>query len=59
MNDINKQTPNQKDEGLAHKVGDTVEKLGEKITRAGAAKVGKFVYDTGDKIEHMNDKKNP
>ena len=45
------QTPPK--EGIAKKVGDAVERLGDKI---GANKVGKFVHDAGDKIEHMSDK---
>ena len=46
----------QKD-SLGHKIGDAIEHLGEKITNAGAPKVGKVVYDAGNKIEHMGDKK--
>lgn len=46
---------NKKEETLSHKVGESVERLGEKITRAGAPKVGKAVYNVGDKIEHMSD----
>jgi len=44
-----------KKESFAHKVGESIERLGEKITRAGAPKIGKAVYNAGDKVEHMND----
>lgn len=43
---------------LSQKAGDQIERLGEKISNAGAEKIGKVVHDAGDKIEHMNDKKN-
>lgn len=46
-----------KDEGVAHKVGDSLERLGEKVIKAGAPKLGKAIYNAGNKIEHMNDKK--
>ena len=42
-------------EKFSHKVGDQIEKLGKKITDAGAQKIGKAVYNTGNSIEHMND----
>ena len=44
-------------ESFSHKVGDKVERFGEKISNAGAPKTGKVIYDTGNKIEHMNDDK--
>jgi len=46
-----------KDESLSHKVGDSIERLGEKVIKAGAEKLGKAIYNAGDKIEHMNDGK--
>ena len=48
---------NNKKEGIAHKVGETIEKLGQKISSAGASKIGKAISDAGDKIEHMNEEK--
>lgn len=45
----------QKKDSVAHKVGDSIERLGQKISNAGAPKIGKMVTDAGDKIEHMND----
>ncbi len=44
-----------KKESLTHKVGDKLERLGQKISNAGAPKIGKAVYEAGNKIEHMND----
>lgn len=51
------QTP-KKEESLSHKVGDKIERLGEKVIKAGAPKLGKAIYNAGDKLEHMNDNKN-
>lgn len=42
---------------LSHKAGDVLERAGEKISDAGAKKIGKKVYDAGNKLEHANDKK--
>ena len=44
-------------ESFSRRVGDSIERLGKKISNAGAEKLGKAVYKTGDKIEHMSDKK--
>lgn len=43
--------------GLAKKVGDKIERVGERLTKAGASKLGRSVYKAGDKIEHLADKK--
>ena len=43
---------------IAHKVGDAIERVGEKLQQMGATKAGKAVYRAGDKIEHSQDKKN-
>ena len=43
-------------ESLSHKVGDKIERAGQKISEK-APKTGKAIYDAGDKIEHMNDNK--
>lgn len=45
------------EESLSHKVGDSIERLGEKVIKAGAEKLGRAIYNAGDKIEHMNDSK--
>lgn len=45
--------------GFVRKTGDAVERAGEKIADAGAEKLGRKVYDAGDKIEHSQDKKVP
>ena len=46
-----------KKEGFTHKVGDGVERLGEKISHAGASKLGNAIYKAGNKIEHSRDNK--
>jgi len=48
--------PNKKD-GLAHKAGDAIEKVGKKLQDAGATKVGRAIYNAGDKLEHSQDAK--
>lgn len=45
-------------ESLSHKVGDKIERVGEKISEKGAGKLGSTISRAGDKIEHMNDRKN-
>ena len=42
---------------FSEQAGDKLERLGEKISDAGAKKIGKKVYDAGDKLEHANDNK--
>lgn len=44
-------------EGWAHKAGDAVERVGQKISNAGATKTGKAIYDAGNKLEHSRDDK--
>ena len=46
-----------KNESLTKKVGDKLERTGEKLQNAGHQKIGDAVYNAGDKLEHMNDKK--
>jgi hypothetical protein len=46
-----------KKESLSKKAGDKLERVGEKISHAGAQKIGEAVSKAGDKLEHMNDKK--
>ncbi len=42
--------------GFRDRVGDAVEKIGHKISDAGATKVGQKIHNLGDKIEkeHRN-----
>ncbi len=42
-------------DSLFHKAGDILERLGEKITNTGAKKVGKAIYNAGNRLEHMGD----
>lgn len=57
MND-NKMNAGSND-SFSKKVGDKIERVGDKVTDMGAPKVGNAIRNAGDKIEHMNDKKNP
>ncbi len=46
-----------KKENISHKVGDFVERVGQKISDAGAKKIGNAIHDAGDKLEHSSDNK--
>ena len=46
-----------KKENVSQKVGDFVERVGQKISDAGAKKVGNAIHNAGDKIEHSQDNK--
>jgi hypothetical protein len=45
----------QKDVPLSKRVGDKLERAGEKISNSGAPKVGSFISKIGDKLEHSSD----
>ncbi len=45
-------------ESFAHKAGDAIERLGEKVSKAGAKKLGDAITRAGDKLEHSQDDKN-
>lgn len=47
----------QEKESLTKKAGDQIERLGDKVSRAGAEKVGRAIHNLGDKIEHSRDGK--
>lgn len=38
-----------------YKLGDAIERLGEKLSKSGSSKWGKKVYDFGNKMEHSNE----
>ena len=42
---------------LSHKAGDAIERVGEKVSKAGAPKAGKEIYKAGNKLEHSEDDK--
>ncbi len=46
---------NNKKVPFTKKAGDAIERIGEKI----GGKVGKKVYDSGNKLEHKKDRKIP
>ncbi len=46
-----------KKSGIADKLGDIVEKVGHKISEAGAPGLGQKIHDLGDKLEKEH--KNP
>ena len=47
----------KKDESIAYKVGDVVERVGEKLKDMGANKIGSAVYNAGNKLEHSEELK--
>ncbi|CAN5690308.1 hypothetical protein BH10BDE1_BH10BDE1_01230 [soil metagenome] len=48
----------KKDPSISHKVGDAVERVGEKLKDVGAEKLGNSVYQAGNKLEHKDERKN-
>lgn len=44
-------------ESLTHKLGDKIERVGEKVTNMGGKKIGKKIYNIGNKIEHRDERK--
>ena len=48
---------NSKKDSFTRKLGDKVERVGEKISEKGAPGLGKSVRDLGDRIEHSRDNK--
>lgn len=55
--DQRKANPDHHKKDVFHKAGDKIERFGEKMIRNGNTKSGKMVYDVGNKIEHLRDKK--
>ncbi len=53
----NKMQKGQK-ESLRDKIGNAVEKLGDKVSQSGAERVGKKIHDIGDKIEKRHNNPN-
>lgn len=47
----------QQNAPLSKKVGDKIERAGQKISNSGASKIGSFVSRVGDKLEHSSDLK--
>lgn len=41
-------------DSLRHKAGDKLERLGEKVSKAGLPKTGKAIYNAGNKLEHSD-----
>lgn len=58
MNNVNKNNMNKDEDKktMTHKVGDTIERFGEKVA-ATAPGIGKAIHDAGNKIEHMGENK--
>lgn len=42
--------------GFTKKAGDALERVGEKLSNIGATKIGKKIYDAGNKLEHKNER---
>lgn len=54
----NKQEKSKSDKSsVSYKVGDAVEKFGEKVADKGFKKTGDAIHKLGDKVEHLQDKK--
>lgn len=53
---MNKENMDKRKEDLAHKAGDALERVGQKISNAGATKAGNAIYNAGDKLEHSQDR---
>ena len=53
---IVKKQPEEKT-SMTKKLGDTVERVGEKLKDMGAHKAGTAVYNAGNKLEHSKDVK--
>jgi len=45
----------KKEENMKHKLGDAIERVGQKLSDVGASKIGKAVYNAGNKLEHSDD----
>jgi hypothetical protein len=52
----NSKNRNKSNESLSDKAGNALEKMGHKISNAGAPKIGQKIHDLGDKLEktHRN-----
>lgn len=48
---------NRADVPLSKKMGDKLERAGEKVSSSGAHKLGSFISRMGDKLEHSSDPK--
>lgn len=42
------------EESISYKVGDGLERVGEKLKDMGAEKIGSAVYNAGNKMEHSD-----
>ena len=56
MEDKNIKKPEDKT-SVTSKLGDKVERVGEKLKNMGADKLGGAVYNAGNKLEHSKDSK--
>ncbi len=45
-------------DSLTKKAGDVLERAGEKLSDIGATKIGKKIYNAGNKLEHKDEIKN-
>lgn len=45
----------KKSEPMTKKLGDKIERLGDKVSEAGAEKIGQKIHRAGDKLEHSED----
>jgi hypothetical protein len=45
----------ERKENISRKVGDAIEKVGQKISNTGAKDLGDKVFNAGDKLEHRDE----
>lgn len=57
MENRNQEQTKPNKETTAHRVGDKIERFGEKVAEKGWTKTGEAIHKAGDKIEHLQDKK--
>lgn len=57
MSTAPKSTSDKKDDSFMDRAGDFIEKVGHKISDAGAPGIGQKIHDLGDKLEKQH--KNP
>lgn len=44
-------------ESLSHRIGDMIERIGERIQRSGSTKLGRRIYEFGNRLEHRDERK--
>ncbi|MDZ4677779.1 MAG: hypothetical protein SGI74_09750 [Oligoflexia bacterium] len=53
---IETEVSGQHKEGILHKIGDAIEKVGDVVEKRVSHKLGDAIERFGDKVEHLGDK---